>query len=40
MRHVIKPHSELGDIDIGYIRINRKCRDDMPTLLIGLQGIC
>ena len=32
MRHVIKPHRELGDIDL-----SRKYRDDMPALLTGLQ---
>ena len=39
MRHVMKPHRELGDIDIAGIDLNYKCRDDMPALLIGLQHI-
>ena len=39
MRHVMKPHRELGDIDIAGITLNRKCRDDMPALLVGLQHI-
>ena len=42
MRHVIKPHRELGDsdiadVDIAGIDLGRKCRDDMPALLSGLQ---
>lgn len=39
MRHVIKPHRELGDIDIAAIKLNPKSRDDMPALLEGLQHI-
>ena len=39
MRHVIKPYRELGDIDIAGIDLGRKCRDDMPALLIGLQHL-
>ena len=34
MRHVIKPHRELGGIDL-----SRTCRDDMPALLTGLQHL-
>ncbi len=33
MRHVIKVHRELGDIDIAGIDLGRNCRDDMPSLL-------
>lgn len=39
MRHVIKPHRELGDIDIAGIDLNRRSRDDMPALLTGLQHL-
>ena len=39
MRHVIKPHRELGDIDIAGIDLSRPCRDDMPALLTGLQHL-
>ncbi len=39
MRHVIKPHRELGGIDIAGIDLARKCRDDMPALLTGLQHL-
>lgn len=39
MRHVIKPHRELGDINITGIDLGRKCRDDMPALLAGLQHL-
>ena len=39
MRHVIKPHRELGDIDIAGIRIDPRSRDDIPAILTGLQHI-
>lgn len=35
----MKPHPELGDIDIGGIDLNYRCRDDMPALLVGLQHV-
>ena len=39
MRHVIKPHRELGAIDIAGIDLSCTCRDDMPALLTGLQHL-
>ncbi len=39
MRPVIKPHRELGDIDIAGIDLGRTCHDDMPGLLTGLQHL-
>jgi len=39
MRHVIKPHRELGDIDIAAIKIDPRSRDDIPAILLGLQHL-
>ena len=39
MRHTIKPHRQLGDIDIANIQLDYKSRDDTPAILIGLQHL-
>jgi hypothetical protein len=39
MRHVINPQLELGELDIGSIRLDPKSRDDIPSVLRGLQHI-
>lgn len=39
MRNVIELRRPLGSVPIEDIRLNAKCRDDVPALLIGLQAI-
>lgn len=39
MRSVINPQLQLGELDIGSIRIDPKSRDDIPQILLGLQHI-
>jgi len=39
MRKVIQPQKKLGQADIANIKINLKCRDEMPKVLLGLQHI-
>jgi hypothetical protein len=39
MRKVIQPQKKLGQADIAKIKINLKCRDEMPKVLLGLQYI-
>lgn len=39
MRRVLNSQLSLTEIDIGSIRINKKSRDDIPKLLLGLQYI-
>ena len=37
MRNLRNPQLERGEVRIEDIKLNHKCRDDMPTLLSGLQ---
>ena len=37
MRNLRNPQLELGEVRIEDIKLNHKSRDDIPTLLIGLQ---
>ena len=37
MRNLRNPQLERGEVHIKDIKLNHKSRDDMPTLLIGLQ---
>jgi IS5 family transposase len=39
MREVMKRQAELGELSIGSIVLDRKSRDDIPKLLVGLQYI-
>jgi hypothetical protein len=39
MREVMKRQAELGELSIGAIALDRKSRDDIPKLLVGLQYI-
>ncbi len=39
MRQVRNPQMDLGEVRIEDIRINRKSRDDIPALLLGLQHL-
>jgi hypothetical protein len=39
MRAVLNPQLKLTEVDIGAIQINRRSRDDIPKLLLGLQYI-
>ena len=39
LRSVINPQLQLGELDIGSIRIDPKSRDDIPQILLGLQHI-
>lgn len=39
MRQVIDPQIQLGELDIGSIRIDPRSRDDIPQILLGLQHI-
>lgn len=39
MRQVIQSQKKLGQADIANIKINLKCRDEMPKILLGLQQI-
>jgi len=39
MRTVHKPQMSFGEIDISRIKLNPKCRDDIPAILSGLQFI-
>ena len=37
MRNLRNPQLERGEVRIEDIKLDHKCRDDMPTLLTGLQ---
>ena len=37
MRNLRNPQLERGEVRIEDIKLDHKCRDDMPTLLGGLQ---
>ena len=37
MRNLRNPQLERGEVRIEDIKLNHNCRDDMPTLLSGLQ---
>lgn len=39
MRKVIQPQRKLGQIDISKIEFDLRCRDEIPKILLGLQGI-
>ncbi|MCU7879822.1 MAG: hypothetical protein KZQ66_09165 [Candidatus Thiodiazotropha sp. (ex Lucinoma aequizonata)] len=39
MRKVIDPQLQIGEQDIGAIRLDPKSRDDIPQILLGLQHI-
>ena len=39
MRNLRNPQLERGEVRIEDIKLNHKCRDDMPTLLSGLQHL-
>ena len=39
MREIIKPQLQLGELDIGAIKLDARSRDDIPRLLRGLQFI-
>ncbi|MCU7889156.1 MAG: ISNCY family transposase, partial [Candidatus Thiodiazotropha sp. (ex Lucinoma aequizonata)] len=39
MRKVIDPQLQIGEQDIGAIRLDPKSRDDIPRILLGLQHI-
>ncbi|MCU7898074.1 MAG: ISNCY family transposase, partial [Candidatus Thiodiazotropha sp. (ex Lucinoma aequizonata)] len=39
MRKVIDPQLQIGEQDIGVIRLDPKSRDDIPQILLGLQQI-
>ncbi|MCU7894930.1 MAG: ISNCY family transposase, partial [Candidatus Thiodiazotropha sp. (ex Lucinoma aequizonata)] len=39
MRKVIDPLLQIGEQDIGAIRLDPKSRDDIPQILLGLQHI-
>ncbi|MCU7879955.1 MAG: ISNCY family transposase, partial [Candidatus Thiodiazotropha sp. (ex Lucinoma aequizonata)] len=39
MRKVIDPQLQIGEQDIGAIRLDPKSRDNIPQILLGLQHI-
>ncbi|MCU7904084.1 MAG: hypothetical protein KZQ66_20635 [Candidatus Thiodiazotropha sp. (ex Lucinoma aequizonata)] len=39
MHKVIDPQLQIGEQDIGAIRLDLKSRDDIPQILLGLQHI-
>ena len=39
MRNLRNPQLERGEVRIEDIKLDHKCRDDMPALLIGLRHL-